>query len=59
MTMIDGVDFDEAWREREEVEVDGLPVRVTSKRFLAKNKEATGRPQDRVDFDWLKRQGGA
>ena len=43
MTMIVGVDFDEAWQDREEIDVDGLPVRVISKRFLAKNKEATGR----------------
>jgi hypothetical protein len=58
LTMIDGVDFDEAWQDRKEIEVDGLPVHVISKLHLAKNKESTGRPQDKVDLEWLKSQSG-
>ncbi len=58
LTMIEGVDFDEAWQDRKEIEVDGIRVHVISKLHLAKNKESSGRPQDKVDLDWLKRQSG-
>lgn len=58
LTMIDGVIFDEAWLDREEIEIEGLPVQVISRLHLAKNKESTGRPQDQVDLDWLRRHGG-
>lgn len=55
--MIDGVSFEEAWQERKQIEVDGLPVPVISRSHLAKNKESVGRPQDLVDLDWLRGQG--
>jgi hypothetical protein len=54
LTMIDGVSFDEAWQERKQIVVDGLPIHVISKLHLAKNEESTGRPQDKVDLDWLR-----
>lgn len=57
LTMIDGVSFEEAWQERKQIEVDGLPVPVISRSHLAKNKESVGRPQDLVDLDWLRGQG--
>jgi hypothetical protein len=53
LTSIDGVEFDEAWAEREEVEVEGLRVFVISRRHLVQNKRATGRLRDQADAEWL------
>lgn len=49
LTSIDGVDFDEAWRERTVVDIEGLRVPVLSRRHLILNKRAVGRPQDLAD----------
>jgi hypothetical protein len=49
LTTIDAVEFEEAWREREEVEVVGLKVPVVGRRHLLRNKRATGRPKDESD----------
>jgi hypothetical protein len=38
------------------IEVEGLRVHVISKLHLAKYKESTGRPQDKVDLDWWRSQ---
>ena len=58
MTSISGVsDFGEAWEERLEVEIDGIPVRVLSRRHLIENKKATGRLQDLADVDRLENGG--
>lgn len=56
LTMIDAVEFEEAWSEREEVEVEGLRVPVISRRHLLRNKQATGRPRDRADAVWLEEE---
>lgn len=53
LTAIDGVDFEDAWRERVEVDVEGVRVPVISREHLLRNKQATGRPRDRADADWL------
>lgn len=53
MTGIDGVAFQEAWRDREVVEVDGQATPIISRHHLIRNKRATGRPQDLVDADRL------
>ena len=49
LTTIDGVAFDEAWRDRVECVVAGIPVRMISRAHLIANKRATGRPQDLAD----------
>lgn len=54
LTTIDGVTFGEAWAARDVVEVEGIGVPVISRAHLAKNKEATGRPQDLGDAAWLR-----
>jgi len=54
ITAIDGVDFDDAWRERLHTTFAGLPTAVLSRRHLVQNKSAAGRPQDLVDVQWLK-----
>jgi hypothetical protein len=49
LTSIDGVDFEDAWAHRVEVEVDGLRIPVIGRRHLILNKKAVGRPQDLAD----------
>lgn len=53
LTAIDGVDFEEAWPERFETEVAGQTFPVISRAHLARNKRASGRPQDLADLAWL------
>ncbi|MCD6440944.1 MAG: nucleotidyltransferase [Candidatus Marinimicrobia bacterium] len=51
---IDGVSFEDAYSDRIIVEIESLPVPVISKENIIKNKEATGRPRDKLDADNLK-----
>lgn len=51
---IDGVSFENAYSDRIIVEIESLPVPVISKENIIKNKEATGRPKDKIDADNLK-----
>ncbi|MGD8414377.1 MAG: hypothetical protein PVF33_09100 [Candidatus Latescibacterota bacterium] len=51
MTELTGVDdFDEAYLQREEVEIEGVIIPVLSRRLLIQNKRALGRPQDLADL---------
>ncbi|MDQ3685206.1 MAG: nucleotidyltransferase [Acidobacteriota bacterium] len=56
LTKISGVDFDDAWRNKVKVEVDGLELYVLSKADLLKNKAAAGRDKDKSDIAWLMKQ---
>ncbi len=58
LTAITGVEFDEAWANRVEVERDGMIVPVIGARELVRNKEATGRDQDRVDAARVRKRLG-
>lgn len=49
LTTLDAVEFDDAWRDRAEVEVEGLTIPVLGRRDLIRNKKAVGRPQDLAD----------
>lgn len=53
LTSIDGVEFAEAYERREEVVLDGVRVPFISLPDLARNKRASGRPQDLADLDAL------
>ena len=53
MTGISGVSVDEAWDERVEGEIDGVPVHFISLRLYRQNKRAAGRPKDLADLDAL------
>ncbi len=53
MLSLRGVSFDEAWAERESMEVDGVRVYFISRRHLIEAKLAAGRPQDIVDVKYL------
>lgn len=53
LTTISGVDFQEAWPERMEIELEGLTIPVLGREHLIQNKRALGRPQDQADIDRL------
>jgi hypothetical protein len=54
MMSIPGVEFEAAWKNRDEVLIDGLPVPFISKADLIEAKIASGRPEDRLDVDRLR-----
>jgi len=55
LTTIDGVSFDEAWAGKTTTTYAGQSVPVIGRGELIKNKLASGRPQDLIDADLLKR----
>ncbi len=55
LTSVDGVAFGEAWPERAATRYGGEAVPVISRRHLAANKRASGRPQDLADLELLER----
>jgi hypothetical protein len=56
LTSISGVTFDEAWPNRVEVERDGIPVPFIGVAEFLRNKDASGRDQDRVDASRVRRR---
>jgi hypothetical protein len=54
MMSIPGIGFDEAWENREVVELDDLKILFISRSDLIRSKKASGRPQDMIDIDKLK-----
>lgn len=55
MTGIDGIKFDEAWKNKVNITIDDLKIYILSKADLLKNKLATGRDKDHGDIAWLKK----
>ena len=53
ITLVEGIQFTEAWQDRAEVEIDGLVVPVIGRAHLIINKRTVGRPQDLLDADLL------
>jgi Nucleotidyltransferase of unknown function (DUF6036) len=53
LTFASGVDFDECYRTRTVVDIDGLPVNLISLSLLRKNKTESGRLQDQADLERL------
>jgi hypothetical protein len=53
LTAVDGVQFEDAWRERAEVRLGDLRIDVISRRHLVLNKRALGREKDLLDVKWL------
>ena len=49
LTSIDGVEFSDGWRDRLEIEIEELPVRIIGRAHLIANKKAVARPQDLAD----------
>lgn len=54
MMSIPGVEFEEAWKNREVIDLDNLKIPFISRSDLIRTKEASGRPQDKIDIDRLK-----
>ena len=50
---IPGLEFDQAWNKRVEIDFDGLMVSFISKEDLIAAKRASGRPQDLIDANTL------
>lgn len=55
LTGISGVTWEEAWKSRIPVSLDGLEIAAIGKEELIRNKLATGRPQDFADVARLKK----
>ncbi|MCY4283041.1 MAG: nucleotidyltransferase [Gammaproteobacteria bacterium] len=55
ITRISGVDYLEASKTANSVEIDGLTIKILSAEHLIRNKLATGRPRDIDDAENLRR----
>ena len=55
---IPGGDFEKSWKNRNDVDYDGLVVHFISKSDLITSKKASGRPQDLIDADQLSKTDG-
>jgi hypothetical protein len=53
LTGISGVAFDDAWKHRLTLEIEGVTVPVLGRAEFIANKRATGRPKDLADIDGL------
>lgn len=54
---IDGVEFDEAWRDRIEVPLEGVSTQVISAEHLIRNKLQSGRARDLADVEAIREAG--
>jgi hypothetical protein len=57
MTTIDAVTFPEAWNNRVETHLSGIPISVISIEDLIRNKEAASRDSDRLHWKRLREYG--
>ncbi len=55
LTSITGVEFDQAWKNKIEIQVNDLTVFCIGKQDLIQNKNVLARPQDLADVAALKR----
>jgi hypothetical protein len=55
LTTIDGVEFDECWSRRVEIDVSGTTTAFIDLDDLIRNKRASGRLQDLADVEALQR----
>ena len=55
MMSIPGVEFESAWKNREEVIIEKMSIPFISKADLIKAKEASGRKQDLLDIENLRK----
>ena len=56
LTAIDGVAFDDAWRDRLQTVFGEQPAPVISREWLIVNKKASGRLQDLADVERLEQE---
>jgi len=55
LTSIDGVSFDDAWRDRASVRVEGQEIPLISREDFLRNKRATGRLRDLAHAEELEK----
>jgi len=55
MMSIPGIEFDEAWKNREVVQIDDFKILFISRSDLIQAKAVSGRPQDNIDVEKLKK----
>ena len=53
---LDGVAFEEAWKNKKVVEISGVSINFIGYNELLKVKEKAGRPQDIADVNMLKKR---
>jgi predicted nucleotidyltransferase len=58
LNSIDGVSFEEAVKNKQIIDIDGLAVAYVGLRDFIKNKEATDRLKDRSDIEEIKKISG-
>ena len=58
LTRITGVEFEAAWGDRLDTEIDGLRVPVIGREALLANKRALGRTRDLADVEMLEADEG-
>ena len=56
LTSISGVPFEDAWRSRQEGELDGIATCFIGRDALIANKESTGRAKDLGDAEELRKR---
>lgn len=56
LTSVSGVSFEEAWTDRIEGSLDGIPVTFIGRTALIRNKESTGRAKDLGDAEELRKR---
>jgi len=54
MMSIPGIEFEDAWANREIMQLDELTIPFISRPDLIRAKEASGRPQDKIDAKRLR-----
>jgi hypothetical protein len=57
LTLVEGVQFQDAWRDRSQIDIEGLLIPVIGKTHLITNKRTVRRPQDLLDADLLDSSG--
>ena len=53
LTTLKGIEFEDCYRERIEVEIKGVKIHFINLENLKRNKRSTGRPQDLADAENL------
>ena len=56
LTSVSGVSFEEAWKDRIEGFLDGIPAVFIGRAALIRNKESTGRAKDLGDAEELRKR---
>jgi predicted nucleotidyltransferase len=55
LTHISGVKFDEAWKQKQTTEIDGIEMHFLHLNHLILSKITTGRAQDKIDIEQLQK----